>query len=283
MKAISLALTCAIMLIFIISAYPAGAALMEVTVKGTVSEVSTANNTITLSDPLQYGCDYGSGTSVPVCSWTSMNMTTISGTVPDQAALSIFAPGDQAVAVSLGGSGGTWIALAKLYGSGPNAGNATDEIGDISSLQVPLVGAYSVTGVTLPNCSACYGTRCTAVSSKVTISSEGSIVSQDTLKTGEFVVFSGRNDGSSIEVDFFSGEASSASCPAYAPMTGPQPVSDYEIHAIPPIGIAGTPANSSQQVPAAGLSTPVTTRSAVPWLPVSLLGTGIAFMLAKRR
>ena len=149
---------CAALLFLFACAIPAGAVVLQATIKGTVSDVSLANNTLTLSDPQQYGCDYGSGTSAPVCSWTPLNTSTLTGTVPDPAAFSVFAQHDQAVAVSLGGTGGTWIALAKLYGSGASADYATDEIGDIGSLPTALIGDYAVSAMTIPNCSACTGT-----------------------------------------------------------------------------------------------------------------------------
>ena len=74
---------CAALLFLFACAIPAGAVVLQATIKGTVSDVSLANNTLTLSDPQQYGCDYGSGTSAPVCSWTPLNTSTLTGTVPD--------------------------------------------------------------------------------------------------------------------------------------------------------------------------------------------------------
>ena len=219
MKNVPCLILCATLLFLAICAIPAGAVVLEVTVRGTVTDVSPANTTLTLSDPRQYGCDYGSGTSAPVCSWTPLNASTLTGTVPDAAALSVFARNDQVVAVSLGGTGGTWIALAKLYGSGASADNATDETGDIGSLPVALIGDYAVTATTVPNCSACTGTICTATGSNVTIASGTMNVAYKTLLPGESLFFNGRNDASSVNVAFMSGEALSDSCPGYTALS----------------------------------------------------------------
>ncbi len=150
MKKVPCLTLCTALLFLFACAIPASAVILQVTVRGTVADVSSANNTLTLSGPSQYGCDYGSGTSAPVCSWTPLNTSTLTGTLPDPAALSVFAKGDQAVAVSLGGTGGTWISLAKLYGSGASADDATDEIGDIGSLPTALIGDYAVSATTAP-------------------------------------------------------------------------------------------------------------------------------------
>ncbi len=83
---------------------PGSATVLEVTVRGTVSDISVVNDTLTLLNPQQYGCNYGSGTSAPVCSWSPINATAITGTVPDAAAFSVFAKNDQVVAVSFGGT-----------------------------------------------------------------------------------------------------------------------------------------------------------------------------------
>jgi hypothetical protein len=287
MKKIPALFLCAILLVMLSCVIPAGAVVLEVTVRGTVSDVSVVNNTLALSDPQQYGCDYGSGTSAPVCSWTPLNITELTGTAPDAAAFSVFAQNDQAVAVSLGGTGGTWIALAKLYGSGANADYATDEIGDIGSLPTPLIGDYAVSAITLPNCSACTGTSCVATGSNVTITSGKMNVAQQVLDPGESLFFNGRNDASSVNVTFMKGEALSDSCTGYSGLIGGvQPVSDYIVNVVPPVGMNATTAPAVPSSVAATASAPVATTtpaSALPFSALGILGLGIAVLVAHLR
>jgi hypothetical protein len=291
MKNVQCFVLCAALLVLAACVIPAGAVVLEVTVRGTVSDVSPANNTLSLSAPSQYGCDYGSGTSAPVCSWTPLNATALTGTVPEPAALSVFAKGDQAVAVSLGGTGGNWIALAKLYGTGASADAATDEIGNIGSLPAPLVGDYAVTGVTAPDCSACKGTTCTALSSNVTIASGKMTVAQKTLLPGESLFFNGRNDASSVNVTFINGEALADSCPKNAGLIGGvQPVSVYIVHVVPPLGmktaaatetpVGTSAAETASSVPAA---TTTTQKAGLPSAALGILGLGIAVLAVHRR
>jgi hypothetical protein len=286
MKNVPCLILCAALLVLALCAIPAGAVVLEVTVRGTVTDVSPANTTLTLSDPQQYGCDYGSGTSAPVCSWTPLNASTLTGTVPDAAALSVFARNDQVVAVSLGGTGGTWIALAKLYGSGASADNATDEIGDMGSLPVALIGDYAVTATTVPNCSACTGTTCMATGSNVTIASGTMNVAFKALSPGESLFFNGRNDASSVNVTFMSGESSSDSCPGYTGLIGGvQPVSDYIVHVAPPLGMATTtpPATPSNAPTTVTASVTTTQESGLPFAALGVLGVGIAILAVRRR
>jgi len=288
---------CALLFACFACTIPAGAVVLEVTVKGTVSDISAADNTLTIASPSQYGCDYGSGTSAPVCSWTPMNTTTLAGTVPDKAAFSVFTKGDSVVATSLGGTGGTWISLAKLYGTGTYADYATDEIGDIGSLPVNLIGDYSVTGDTVPDCSACTGTTCTASASDVTIKSGKVTAAAKTLSPGQSLFFNGRNDASSVNVTFVKGEALSSTCPGNTGMVGGvQPVSDYIVHVVPPLSVtvttheteasvtieSTTPASAGESsVPVA--AAPTTTRkSGLPFAALTVLGIGAVILLAGR-
>jgi hypothetical protein len=286
MKNVPCLILCAALLFLAFCAIPAGAVVLQVTVRGTVTDVSPANNTLTLSDPQQYACDYGSGTSAPVCSWTPLNASTLTGTVPDGAALSVFARNDQVVAVNLGGTGGTWIALAKLYGSGASADNATDEIGDIGSLPVALIGDYVVTATTVPNCSACTGTTCTATGSNVTITSGTMNVAYKALSPGESLFFNGRNDASSVNVSFMNGEALSDSCPGSTGLIGGvQPISDYIVHVVPLLGMTVTtpPATSSNAPTTVTASVTTTQESGLPFAALGVLGVGIAILAVRRR
>jgi hypothetical protein len=288
---------CALLLACFACAIPAGAVILEVTVKGTVSDISAADNTITIASPSQYGCDYGSGTSAPVCSWTPLNTTSLTGTVPDNAAFSVFKKGDSVVAVSLGGTGGTWISLAKLYGSGTSADYATDEIGDIGSLPVSLIGDYAVIADTVPDCSACTGTTCTASASNVTIKSGKATVAAKTLSPGQSLFFNGRNDASSVNVTFVKGQALSSACPGKSGMVGGvQPVSDYLVHVVPPLSVTATahgtdaavttdasaPASSgAASAPVAAAAT-TTQKSGLPFAALTVIGLGAIVLLAGR-
>ncbi|HNX17772.1 MAG TPA: hypothetical protein PKM50_05540 [Methanoregula sp.] len=277
---------CAALLVLFACAVPAGAVVLEVTVKGTVAEVSPVNNSLTLANPEQYGCDYGSGATAPVCSWTPLNTSTLTGTVPDEAALSVFAKGDQAVAVSLGGTGGNWIALAKLYGSGANADYATDEIGDIGSLPVTLIGNYAINAETVPDCATCKGTSCMAATTNVTVTSGKMTAAQKILKPGESLFFNGRNDASSVNVTFVKGEALASLCPNSTPLVGGvQPVSDYIVHVVPPLGVNVTTTESPSTPAPATTSAPVTTtqKSGLPFAALGILCVGIAVLAVHYR
>ncbi len=214
---------------------PVSAAILEVTCKGEVSTMNPAKNTLTIKNPVQYGCDYPTGKS-PVCSWKPMTQSTLTGTVPDPAAFSVFKGGETAIATSLGGAGDPWITLAKLYGSRPNEEVVTDLIGDPRTVDTPFIGDYSIVTEAAPDCTTCTGTVCTAAQAKVEIKSTGTRVAEKTLKPGESLVYSGRNDGSSVTAKFVAGQADAQICPGKAGMTGPQAVSIYVISIVPPIG-----------------------------------------------
>ena len=117
-------------LVVCILAVPAGAVIQEVTVKGTVDTVNQAKNTLTIANPQQYGCEYPSVGSGPVCKWAPMNLSKLTSPVSDIAALKLFKSGDPTVGTTIGGAYDTWIALAKLYGSRPNEEYITDIVGD---------------------------------------------------------------------------------------------------------------------------------------------------------
>jgi hypothetical protein len=214
---------------------PVSAVILEVTYKGPVSTVNEAKNTLTINNPEQYGCEYPAA-GAPVCSWKPASPpSALTGTVPDAAALSVFKAGDTAVATSMGGAGGQWITLAKLVGPRPNEAFVTDIVGDPQTIPLPLVGEYAVETETVPDCTRCTGTVCTASQAKVAVKSTGSTVSGQTLAPGGSLSYNGRNDGSSVTVTFVKGEAAAQVCPGMGGMTGPQPVSTYNIHVVPPI------------------------------------------------
>ena len=218
---------------------PVGAVVLEVTFKGLVATTNPTKNTLTVDHPLQYGCSYPV-TGVPVCSYTPVNKSALTGTVPDAAAFTVFRNGDTVIATSLGGSGETWISLAKLYGSRPNEELVTDIVGDISKIPTQLIGNYALDSATVPDCSACSGTTCTAMSALVMVKSEGYGVLARTLLPGESFTYNGRNDGSSVTVTFVKGQALSSTCPGKTGMTGPQAISVYVVKVVPPISAAQT-------------------------------------------
>ena len=256
---------------------PAAAVIQEVTVSGTVSEHSSANNTLTIANPAQYGCSYPAG-GTPVCSYTPMDSKPLTGTVPDASAFSVFNPGDPVVATSLGGAGGRWITIAKLYGTAPDK-TVTDIIGDPSKIDEPLAGDYSLVLSTKPDCKTCSGTTCTAATANVSILDGKTLRFSGDLTPNSTATYSGRNDGSSVTVTFVKGQASSTSCSEREiMMTGPQAISAYIVHVVPPVGSAGqvtgttsaTPSGTLPQVTMPANARPTPTKSGM--LPVVAIG-----------
>jgi len=279
---------------------PASAILQEVTVKSTVSTINPAKNSLTIGFPLQYGCSYPAS-GPQVCTWTPMTDSSLSGTVPDQAAFILFKAGDPIVGTSIGGAGGSWIALAKLYGTRPNEEFITDIVGEPSAIPTPLIGDYALKVTTSPDCTQCSGATCTAKSSDVAVMSGIQTLSEKVLLPGQNMVYNGRNDGSSVSVTFVKGEAVSGACPQAQPgISGVQPVSVYLVTIVPPIGYtqnnirtATTTSNEVQTsttmatpvlVTPQASATPVTTPKAasLPFLALSAFGiSGILLMRKK--
>jgi hypothetical protein len=218
-----------------LAAAPVTAVILEVTCKGQVSTTNTLKNTLSINFPEQYGCEYPPGKPV-ACSWKPMSVSSLTGTVPDAAAFTVFKGGETGVATSIGGQGETWITLARLYGARPNEEFVTDIVGDPRTIPVPLIGNYGLDTETVPDCTACTGTVCPASQAKVTVTSSGSKVFDQTLSPGGSFTYNGRNDGSSVTAKFVKGEAAAQLCPGKGGMTGPQPVSVYVISVVPPVG-----------------------------------------------
>ena len=273
MKKTSLISLIAVTLFLCCIAVPVSAVVLEVTVKGPVGTVMPTTNTLTINDPQKYGCSYPASGN-PVCTWAPLTdarstPSSLSGTIPDPAALTVFKPGDLAVATSIGGAGETWIALAKLYGSRANEEYVTDIVGNIDSIPTPLIGDYSIDAVTVPDCTNCTGTTCTATSSDVKILSSGNMVMEKTLVPGETLMYNGRNDASSVTVTFVKGQALSASCPQVQQgmVGGIQPVSDYLVTVVPPISSVqtnirtATTTRPEEAMPAAAITTGATAAS----------------------
>ena len=276
---------------------PVGAVMLEVTVKGPVATINPTKNTLTVDHPLQYGCSYPPN-GAPVCSYTPINKSTLTGTVPDAAAFTVFKNGNTVIATSLGGNGEMWITLAKLYGSRPNEELVTDIVGDIGTILTPLIGNYALDATTVPDCSACSGTTCTAMSAIVMVKSGGYGVLARTLMPGESLTYSGRNDGSGVTVTFVKGQALSTTCPGKAGMTGPQAISVYVVKVVPPVSAAQTNIRTATTTrpdealtPLLSLPTTALTSSGVPattragMVPLAAIGAiGLAgFVLVIRR
>ncbi|MFA4850267.1 MAG: hypothetical protein WC626_11130 [Methanoregula sp.] len=273
---------------------PVSAVIQEVTLKGAVATFSQPKNTITIEHPQQYGCTYPAS-GAPVCTYTPMSVEVLTGTVPDAAAFSVFKTGDPVVATSLGGAGETWITLAKLYGSRPNEEYVTDIVGDMSTIPTPLIGNYALDATTVPDCSACTGTTCTATSANVKVMSEGKEVSAKILKPGESFTYNGRNDGSSVAVTFVKGQALSASCPGKAGMTGSQAISVYVVKVVPPIGTAQVNIRTATTTrpdealtpltplpPIASTPIPTTKSSMLPFAAIGAIGlAGLVLVMRK--
>ncbi len=221
---------------------PVNAVLQEVTLKGTIATLMPQKNTITIDHPESYGCSYPS-TGAPICTYTPITVEALTGTVPDASAYTIFSSGDPVIATSVGGAGGRWITLAKLFGSRSNEQFVTDLAGDLGTIPTPFIGDYTLDTTTVPDCSTCAGTTCTATSANVKVMSAGREVSAKTLKPGESFTYNGRNDGSSMAVTFVKGQASSATCADKTGtdvMSGPQAISVYIVKVVPPISAAQT-------------------------------------------
>jgi len=276
---------------------PAGAVMQEVTVKGPVATLNPTKNTLTVDHPLQYGCSYPAA-GQPICSYIPINQTALTGTVPDAAAFTIFKTGDPVVATGTGGPGEAWITLSKLYGPRPNEELVTDIVGDIGTIPTPLIGNYTIDGTTVPDCSACSGTRCTAMSAIVIVKSEGNSLLGRTLMPGDSLTYQGRNDGSGVTVTFVKGQASSTTCPGKAGMTMDQAIAVYIVKVVPPITSAQTNIRTAtttrpdealtplQPVPATSLTgsaVPSATRAGM--VPIAVTGAiGLAgFVLVAKR
>ena len=270
-------------LILFLCVLPVAAVLQEVTVKGTVSAISKEKNTLTIVNPQQYGCSYPASGD-PVCSFTAMNEAYVTGTMPIDSAKTIFNVGDTVVATSLGGTGGTWITIAKLYNSLPAGEYVIDIVGDPSTLPTPLAGNYALDISTVPDCTTCYGTTCKAATSHVNVLSSGSRVLEKILEPYQALLYNGRNDGSSVEVTFVKGEASSDTCAGRTGMVGPQPVSIYIVNVVPPIGFTEqfqtTPTPAPTPVPTA---VPTTKSGSIPLAAFGAVGLAPALLAYRRK
>ncbi len=216
-------------------AAPAAGLIMESSYMGMVSELDSENSTMTIQAGFFYGCTWENGT--PSCTWNPRFLTEVIGRVPIEQAYSGLKVGDTVEATILGGPGRDWIGIGVLV---PNlrSGVLVDReiYGDPSVLHAPYLGNYSLSYTMQPDCGNCTGTVCPAVSTNITLASDGMAVLSRILSPGETVFFNGRNDNSSVYITFLKGEALSALCPNSSPMIGGrQPVPAFVIRITPPI------------------------------------------------
>ncbi len=215
--------------IVILVVSPASAVIQEIVFRGTMASMNQTAGTITVNAGYTYGCTFANNTSA--CSWDTMPAENLTGTVPDPSVFTVLKAGDPIVATSMGGAGGSWIGVAKVFPT-PGIENwlATDIIGDPSSLPVNLAADYSFSYITTPECGNCTGSVCNALTAGVTLNSTDRTVLEKTLGRGEKVVYNGRNDNSSVIITFVQGQAPADQCPGKAGMVGLQPVSTFIIH-----------------------------------------------------
>ena len=219
---------------------PAAAAVLETTYMGRITALDPLSGTITIRAESQYSCDYSG--SVAVCSFAPITPMQVVGTVSDEGIFNTFRNNDPVVATILGASGGEWAGFALVAPvPGTDQWAATEVFGDPHTIPVNLAGNYEMDYSTTPDCSACTGSVCKAQSAHVVLKSEGNIVLERSLTAGNSARYSGRNDGSSVSILYLSGEADSGPCSPAGAMAGMQPISNFIIHVVPPIGQAGTP------------------------------------------
>jgi hypothetical protein len=256
------------MVILVVS--PASAAIQEITYRGTMASMNQTAGTIMVNAGYTYGCTFANNTSA--CSWDPIPSENLTGTVPDPSVFTVMKAGDPVVATSMGGAGGNWIGVAKVFPT-PGIENwlATDIIGDPDSLPVGLAADYSLSYTTTPECGNCTGSVCNALSALITLNSTDRTVLEKTLGKGEKVVYNGRNDNSSVIITFVKGQGPADKCPGKAGMVGLQPVSTFIIHVNQ--GLAGpAPTLTSPVTPAATAVTTKTTASQVT-VPVTTVPT----------
>ncbi|MEI6292724.1 MAG: hypothetical protein WCP36_03515 [Methanomicrobiales archaeon] len=248
--------------VIILATAPVSAVVQEIVFRGTLVSMNQSAGTMTMNASYTYGCTFTNGTSN--CGWDQKKPENLTGKVPDPAVFTALKPGDPVVATSMGGAGGTWIGIAKVFPT-PGIENwlATDIIGDPASLPVNLASDYYFTYSTTPECGNCTGSVCTALSAAIVLNSTDRTVLEKILGPGETVVYNGRNDNSSVIIKFVNGQGLAEKCPGKAGMVGLQPVSTFIIHVNQGIA-APAPALTSGTTPA---KPAVTTTMAPPPVP----------------
>ncbi|MEN6610811.1 MAG: hypothetical protein ABFC24_08205 [Methanoregulaceae archaeon] len=229
-------------LAFCIIAAPVSALVIDVTGRIAVTAVDPMKGTITVAAPAWFGCNATS--EGQNCSPDTGNATQLTGIVPDSAVFSTIVPGDQVIVAGHGQEGGRFLAIAKLSETVSGTWRVTDLFGEPDLIPVSLIGEYSVTTRGTPDCASCQNNICNALSANVTILSFGKeVASKDLSFRDPVLFFNGRNDASSVNVTFVAAEALPGSCTqAIAIPVDRQPVSNYIIHVVPPLGSVNTTA-----------------------------------------
>jgi len=161
--------------------------------RGTVTDISRTNNTVTILVTHSWACEYTGGTAT--CTWKSISPRVLTGTVPVPEVLNKLKIGSSVEAGSIGSQGERWAGIGVLtptYSSEPL--HATDLYGDLGMLRAPLAAGYSLAVSTQPDCGSCSGTVCEARAANVTISRGGAGgMERDTpARRGDFVRRPGR-------------------------------------------------------------------------------------------
>lgn len=232
---------------FLIITLPVMASVGEDCYLGRVMWLDPSKKTITVEVDSQYLCENAShGTS---CGFTSIIPPGIAVTPPNITGYlagdtfpSTFQSGDRVVAAIVGGNGGTWRGIARVTWENETSDWQASEIyGDPATLPVTLVGDYRIEYAILPDCSKCSGSVCKGLTSRVALWSGKVRVFDELLNPGHSIIYSGRNDGSSVSILYISGETLASQCSLATNDPGIQPVSSFVIHVVSPIGEQGFP------------------------------------------
>jgi hypothetical protein len=224
-----------ILILFLIMAIcacflPAGAVLPSYSFRGTVTDVSGSDNTVTILVTHKWGCVYD-GRETP-CSWMTMTPKVLTGTVPVPEVFDKVRVGSSVEAGSIGSQGVKWAGIGVLAPSTASEPlHATDLYGDPGMLPAPLAAGYAVSAENQPDCACCSGSVCEAASANVTISKNDLLVWNGTLGAGGEGYYEDPADGTSVSVTFISGQAPASLCPDTPfGMSGVQPVSVFIVH-----------------------------------------------------
>jgi len=256
---------------------PAAAVLAEYTVTGVVEEVRPSEHAIVFSADSTIGYSFEENTTRML--YEPMDdPVMLEFAPPDPSAFDIVSAGETAAVTMLGDLNGTCIAVGRLQQTPPGDLVITDLVGDPRSMPIDLVGEYYLSYEAIPDCANSTGTTAPALAMNVSLFSGEWAVWEDRLAPGESMTWNGRNDGSVFKATFISGEADSSLCPGAEKMTGPQPVSTFDIRITPPIGLELADAEPATS-PGGTASPTATATPASPGLPAVTAVTGLAAAL----
>ncbi|WOF15354.1 hypothetical protein F1737_00985 [Methanoplanus sp. FWC-SCC4] len=238
----------AVLLLSALFALPVSAVIQETNGMGTVFSVNDLEKTITINSGYQYTITYSGST--PNEEWIESTQKQVTGTVPDDSALDTFKAGDPVRFIILGGDGGRYLGIAKMTEVSPKA-RVTDLIGDPDRMIFKqLTGGYILSTETDPICSECTGTTCEAAFSNIKVVKDSVTLTEEKLLPGKSYIYETKNpEDYDFSILFVKGEAAANICSSTKDMmmTGPQPVSVYEIHITPgKLPATKTPAAETQ-------------------------------------